>query len=324
MAFAQRETIIANPGRRRIRNRGPMTAKQIKYFGTKRQKAALKATRKRKLTNARRRHSVGKAKANRHRARTKPNRRHHKATARTQHRTRTKPKVNRKSRRTNKSRRRHNPGEIIALAANPARKKGKTKMAATKGKRHHTSKAGKRHNPGHHKKLNARRHHRRHNPGKGVTRVVRATVFAAGGFIVSKVGTQAVMGANNTGWMGYLGNAVATAILAFGAHAVTSNPEDAFMVAVGGGLNILGRIISDYSLLGSYSSQLGMGDYMVSNFVTPQRLSADFRSLTDASLQVPQGWGPGAAPPTAVISSSGVSTAGAGLSDGMRRHGDWL
>jgi hypothetical protein len=168
-----------------------------------------------------------------------------------------------------------------------------------------------------------RRHHRRHNPGKGIGRVVRATVFAAGGFIISKVGTQAVMQANNTGWMGYLGNAVATAILAFGTHAITSNPEDSFMVAIGGALNILGRIISDYSLLGSYSSQLGMGDYMVSNFVTPQRLSADFRSLTDASLQIPQGWGPGAAPPTAgVISSSGVSTAG--LQDGMRRHGDWL
>jgi hypothetical protein len=196
-------------------------------------------------------------------------------------------------------------------------------MAATHRKnkrRRHASNAGRRHHTN--RGRSNRGHRKRHNPGKGVARVVRATVFAAGGFIVSKVGTQAVMGSNNTGWMGYLGNAIATAILAFGAHMITSNPEDSFMVAVGGGLNILGRIISDYSLLGSYSSQLGMGDYMVSNFVTPQRLSSDFRSLTQANMQIPQGWGPGAAPPTAVVSSSGVSTAG--LSDGMRRHGDWL
>src|SRR5579863_10059861 len=61
MATATIETRIANPARKGKKKMArKMSAKQLKYFGTKRQKAAARASRKRKPKAA-------------HRARTKPN-----------------------------------------------------------------------------------------------------------------------------------------------------------------------------------------------------------------------------------------------------------
>jgi hypothetical protein len=129
------------------------------------------------------------------------------------------------------------------------------------------------------------RHHRKHNPGQLAT-MVRGTVAAGVGFLGSKIMTQAVLGAGNTGFMGYFGNAVATGILSWGTMAFTKNRMDAFMVGIGGGLNILGRIIADNSLLGQYSSQLGMGDYLVANWWVPQRLDGDPFSLTNQAYDM--------------------------------------
>lgn len=69
MAVATRVTRVANPKRGRARRnaRRKMSAKQIRHFGTKRQKAALKAVRKRKATvgSARKRKSNPKRKNSR-------------------------------------------------------------------------------------------------------------------------------------------------------------------------------------------------------------------------------------------------------------------
>src|ERR1039458_4380498 len=65
MATAVRETYIANPGKKRGRRMAKrrMSAKQIKFFGTSRQRAALKAKRKsshRPRTKARRKNAARK------------------------------------------------------------------------------------------------------------------------------------------------------------------------------------------------------------------------------------------------------------------------
>lgn len=276
MAEAEVVTVIANPATssrpagRRKKNVGlPRNAslKQKLHFGTPRQRAAAKA-------------SLGRKRKRKHNPGAKPHRRQHNRNAapRRHRRTHVAKRVNR---------RRPNPGEIIALTSmNPAT--GRRKMA-----RHHRRKHAAKHNAGrHHNRARRhnpasshRRHHRRHNPGQ-VGSMVRSAVAAGVGFLGSKIATQAILGANNTGFMGYFGNAVATGILSWGAHAFTKNRMDAFMVGVGGVLNILGRVIADNSLLGQYSSQLGMGDYLVANWWVPQRLDGDPFSLTNQAYDM--------------------------------------
>lgn len=108
--------------------------------------------------------------------------------------------------------------------------------------------------------------------------------------------------------MGYAVNLISTFVLSWLGGMVTRNKAFPAGILAGGIGSLMRRIIADYSLLGGYSAQLGMGDYMVSNWVTPQRLTADFRSLTDATVGQGQ-WGLQAP----ALSSSGVSTRGLGL-----------
>lgn len=124
------------------------------------------------------------------------------------------------------------------------------------------------------------------------------------GALGSKIGAQVVLGTKNTGAMGYAGNAAAGGALAWAAHAFLKKPVITQSILVGTAVQILLRVIGDYSLVGQYSTQIGVGDYMVSNFVTPQRLP-DPKS---AMVQIPQGWAP-----TQVVSTKGVNAAAMGL-----------
>jgi len=298
MAESTVEVIVANPARKRHSQMARrMTLKQRLHFGTARQraaaKAALRGSRKRKR-NASRRRTVS-----RHRRR------------RTQ-----------------------NPGEIIAMTlGNPARKKGRKPMAATKRRRRHASRANaghrrRRRHVVHHRRRRhhanpARRvynrgrrhhrvHHRRHsNPaGYGWGGVFELGAGAVVGSTLSSAGTQMVLGTSNTGMVGYAGNLISTLVLSWLGSMGPLRKFKGFApgILAGGIGGLIKRIISDYSLFGGYTASLGMGDYMVANWVTPQRLTADFRSLTDATVGQGQ-WG--LQSPT--MSSSGVSTRGLGL-----------
>jgi hypothetical protein len=110
--------------------------------------------------------------------------------------------------------------------------------------------------------------------------------------------------------MGYAGNLVATFILSWLGGMVTRNRAFPAGILAGGIGSLMRRIIADYSLLGGYSAQLGMGDYMVANWVIPQRLASDFRSLTEANVGQGQ-WGLQA--PSTVMSSSGIAASSMGL-----------
>lgn len=287
MAITQRKRIIANPARRR-RNAGPkkMSVKQRAIFGrTPAIRAAAKAAMKRKRANGL------------HRKRSRP--------------------------------RRSNPGEIIGFTlANPARKKGSKKVAATKRKRKNRSRVNRsRRNPAHastHRKHRRRtkrnpgyrvRHNRRRNPGAGgIGGYVTNAVFVIVGALGSKLGAQLILGANNTSWVGYGMNAVVGAGLWFITEKVMHNREAAQGVIAGTLVEIILRIINDMTPFGSYVSGLGMGDYMMQSFVTPQVLVDPYNS---AQIQIPNGWAPQivapattGAPAAAAAGMSGVPYGG--------------
>ena len=156
-------------------------------------------------------------------------------------------------------------------------------------------------------------HHRRrlHNPAG--YRWSDLFVLGGGALVgsaLSSAGTQLVLGTSNTGAMGYVGNLAATLVLSWLGGMVTRNRAFPAGILAGGIGSLMRRIIADYSLLGGSSAQLGMGDYMVSNWVTPQRLASDFRSLTEANVGQGQ-WG--LQTPTIPMSSSGVAATSHGL-----------
>jgi hypothetical protein len=232
-----------------------LSAKQIKFFGTKRQKAALRTKRK-----------------SSHRPRTKA---------------RKSPKrVNPTHRRAVKRRkpaRKRNLGGIFALA-NPAKR---SKSMARKRTRKSSS-------PKHHRRAgsakrrnSARPHRRRSNPGMGLGQP-KDWLYGGVGVIAGVVGTRAlpqlILGASNTGIMGYLANAAATGLLTFAAHMASKNRVLSASVLAGGAASILSRIIQDYSLLGTYSAQVGLGDYLMSDWLTPQYLTD---GLHNANLNRP-------------------------------------
>ena len=175
--------------------------------------------------------------------------------------------------------------------------------------------------------VHSRRRGRRGNPAG--YRWGDLFVLGAGGLVggaLPSAGTQLILGASNTGMVGYAVNLVTTLLTAWvGAMFVRNRAFPAGILAGGVG-SLMRRIISDYSLFGGYTASIGMGDYMVVNWVTPQRLASDFRSLTDALVD--QGhWGYEGVPPSLparavgpltssmypTISSSGVSARGMSL-----------
>jgi len=139
------------------------------------------------------------------------------------------------------------------------------------------------------------RHHRRRNPGDlGIGPMFTNAVFVIVGALGSKLGAQAVLGTNNVGVVGYAGNAATGAVLWFLAEKVMKNRNAANGIVAGTIVQILLRVINDYTPFGSYVANLGMGDYQMQSFVTPQILVDPMRN---ANIRIPQGWGAGGGPP---------------------------
>ena len=192
------------------------------------------------------------------------------------------------------SSRKRNPGEIVGfrMAGNPGRK---AHMARRKHKHH---------NPGH---MKHRRHRR--NPGlAGVGELVTNAVFVVVGAVGSKLGAQMVLGSNNNGLIGYAGNAAVGAVMWFIADRVMKNREAAKAILSGTVVEIVLRVINDYTPLGQYVSGLGMGDYQMQSFVTPQVLVDPTNS---AAIAIPSGFlPPPPPPPPAVTMKAAAGMAG--------------
>jgi hypothetical protein len=291
VALAAKRRVVVNAGRRTKRNKPrQMSAKQIKYFGTPAQKARLRN--RRRATNSTRavRKTVSRA--------------------RTYHRPR-------------KSSARKNPGDILSLVLNPGGRKGKN-MAAPKRRRSRSS--GRRSNTRRNRRMNPPRHRRRRrnmrmnpvrtnhrrrrnytrhrrrnfrrNMGGAFSHDIMQAIAAFGGYFGSKLLTQVAMGSANTGVTGYMGNAIATAGLAIVAGIFPPTKKLATMIVAGGAIQIIARILSDNTAFGTLTSQLGVGDYQMQNFVTPQRLQDP---LNSAAIEIPSGWG---SAPAVVVSSN--------------------
>lgn len=146
--------------------------------------------------------------------------------------------------------------------------------------------------------------------GGGLTSIVTNAVFVIVGALGSKLGAQVVLGANNTGVIGYVGNAAIGAALWMLTEHVMKNRAAASGVIAGTVVQILLRAINDFTPFGQYVNQLGMGDYQAQSWVTPQVLVDPYNS---AEIALPSGW----APTTVVAAPAGKALPAAA---GMGAH----
>jgi hypothetical protein len=276
VAFSVVDTHIQNParsgkGRKKMAKARPkMSAKQIKHFGTKRQKAALKAKRSgahRKRTNppkggGRVISGYGSTVMNPHKKQKNPG--NHKIVINSA------PKKRRK-----------NPTPMILswAAGNPA-KRSKTVARSRRKKRYATAKrsnAGRRWSV---KKV-MRHHRRRSNPGALGSPM--NWIQGGAGVVVGVVGTrtipQLILGTSNTGTMGYVANAVAAVGLGWLTHMIF--PRDSVLVTsviAGGFAGLISRVIADQTPFGAQLSltgglgDWGLGLYQKSNYPNPPHL----------------------------------------------------
>lgn len=196
-------------------------------------------------------------------------------------------------------------GEILAYnlaTGNPGARKGtmaqkkrksyskkpgsKSRYKKNTGKSHH-------HSGGH---SHTRKYPKRRNTGASagmgsVGGLVTTGTFAIVGALGSKLGAQLVLGTNNTGPVGYLGNAAVGAGMWFLADKVLKNRNMGHGILIGTVIQIILRVVNDYTPFGSYVANLGMGDYQMQSYVTPQIL---LDPVNSAAISIPNGWGQGA------------------------------
>jgi hypothetical protein len=293
VATVIRRKALVNPHRRR-----KMSAKQIRIFGTPRQKAALR----------RRKSASSKTYSPKRVA------------------TRSTPRS---------SRPRRNVSAIITAGlpalANPA-KRGST-MAKTKTKRRRTNYAkASTKSYRRHKRTNThashrprtrvvtkiryrtrkngmfgkrRRHARRSNPSGRKSGLVMSILAATGGAVGTRAIPNVLLGAGNSGVMGYGANAITAAALAWIAKKFLGRPAG-YAALLGGGVAIALRLAQDYSPVGkslfALSGDPGMGMLLPYNGAAPPQYTGN-----GAMVKVPSGWGAPPPPPAvAAAKSSGA------------------
>jgi len=282
MAEVERKRTLVNPAKRRRKNRAKrkLSAKQIRHFGTKRQKAALKASRTRKRKNKARKHSP-----RRNAARTRP-----RVTRR-----RSRPKSRRRARRTN-------PGGIVEVALNPATPKRKRRSSVARTRKRRKSTSRRRTNRTHRRRNPApvtrrrrrtrstarrrtnRRHARRNPSVGGVSNLIVSAAYAIGGAVGSKYLTQMVLGAGNVGYVGYAANLAAAFVGGKVVGMFTHNKQAENSVILGGVIMTLIRFLSDQTPLGSTLQQYGLGDYEASTWLSPARY---VNAAQSAQVEIP-------------------------------------
>lgn len=181
-------------------------------------------------------------------------------------------------------------------AVNPE-KRSTSIMAAAKQSIKKTSSAAQRSGGGRSGK--GKTTQKRRNPprrGRGFTGLATNALFVIVGAVGSRLGTQALLGARNAGFMGYLGNAGAGVGLSMLARWIMKSQEASNAILLGTAVGIVLRVLADFTPLGEYARAAGLGDYQVSNFVTPQRYRD---ALNSAEVEVPGGWAPQVVPANA-------------------------
>lgn len=279
-------SLTIRSGKKRRRNPRKMSAKQIKYFGTARQRAALRASRHRKRNYGTR---LGRSWS----TATSAGRSAGESIGRFRSHQRSKGISYKRTKRGRKRvgnsgrSRRKNVGAIYSIGlaglmgGNPGRikkrrttKRRTTKNMARRRRRTRRSNAGHRTrarrvyvhrrrrramNPGrsYRRRRMVNRRHRRRNPGLGgaissTTGMFKNALSVVGGAIATRYATQLALGANNTGAIGYLANAIAALALGWAAGKFMKNPQIGAMVTLGGFTGLALRMLSDLTPIGQY------------------------------------------------------------------------
>lgn len=334
---------LVNPGRRR-----KMTAKQIKYFGTSRQKAALKHRRRNAGPKSWRR-TVKRVKTARRTGGMKdwnfPSRQkavwksHRKAGNRGSAVSRAESAAKRAissvesaakkalgsvTRGVNRGGRRKNVGEILTVvpAGNPGRRR--KSMSRTANRRRHTNRGRRpnyrRANPKvvvrYRNRRHNRAHHRRRRNPDFLQGNAGAVVGVLGGALLTKTITSFLPATFTSGVMGY----VATGAVAVGSGQLVGRMMKdrrlGNMVTLGGllilGLQLLGQFVPGLQLpFGLTSGTSGMGLLTSSNFYVPQvNMPGSMASfVTPAGIPAP-----------VVMPATGMRGLGA-MNQGVRRFG---
>jgi hypothetical protein len=164
--------------------------------------------------------------------------------------------------------------------------------------------------------MNAYRHNRRRNIAmlstRGIIGGLEKGAYIAGGAVGSRFLTQMVLGAGNTGFMGYFANALAGGLLSVAGDAVRRGSGEYIMYGTFAGIVL--RIIQDQTPLGKYFNlsgvDSGMGAIIPANLPMPSIYTG-----TNGMVRVPNGWGgaiPAVAPATAAGAAGQVVRGGMG------------
>ena len=202
------------------------------------------------------------------------------------------PRAQRKHRKTTT-----NPALITLGLVNPQR--GPMKK---KAKKHH--KSARKPNPAfaHFKKAKSKRGHRRRGNPSILTKPVgmaKAAAIAGGSLILTRQLPQLILGAKNTGLLGYATN-IATMIAATILAGMAAGKEAGFAAGIGGGLYTLTRFLNEYfSPIGKYLSLSGVGvpwrpasSARCARATTPCRCSTTGRETRSSRRRSSMPWSP--------------------------------
>lgn len=310
MNRVMRKRSLVNSGKRkRRRSLRNMSPKQIKYFGTPAQKAALKHTRKRRrTTNAGKRHVVRRVS----RKRTKVRRRRARRNVGAIYSIGLAALGGNPGKRRRRARRRkvthskrRNTGGVKKMArrrrrvAHHRRRRNAPKVHVVYRSRRRRSYRRRRANSGYRRRRAYNgRPRRRRNAGRaggyisGTGSNLKNAFAIIGGGVLTRIATQAALGSKNTGIFGYLGNAVAAFAIGWAANKILKNRGLANMVTIGGFVGLAFRLLQDFTPLGQYvnlqlsgagkSGDVGIGMITDSTFFVPTVFQNG--SMTNANL----------------------------------------
>lgn len=268
MAVVRKPRRLTNPSHRK--KRGRLTAKQIKYFGTPAQRAALR--RKRHAGPHRKRKRNYGTVTGRSWSRAAPKTRWPKRAKK-----RSSPKKHTRAKRKNVSQIVTWP--LAGLGLNPGGSMRKHRKR--KGAKRHGYRAR---NPyrKHYRRHNVRRgHRRRRNPGlRQFTGMFQDALSIIGGAIATKYVTQLVLRGNNMGVVGYIGNLVSAFVLGWGSGKVFKSQAIGQGVTLGGVTALALRLLQDLTPVGKFvnlslsglgrGGDLGLGIIQPTSFYRPQ------------------------------------------------------
>lgn len=282
MATVMKKRSLVNPGRVRTKTRRRnvakkrMSAKQIKYFGTARQRAALRSSRTRKRNYGTRVGRSWSGWGGGSIARSMQKVSHHPG----------RRIGNQGTRIVRRRKARKNVGQIFSIGLgaltglNPGTKTRRRKVTMAKTRRRRTRRTNASHrvakrvyrrrsrrrvsNPSSYRRRRRmtnqrvnRRRSRRRNPGIGgaitsSTGLLKNALGVIGGAVATRYATQLALGGRNTGFIGYMGNAAMALLLGWATTKFMKSPQLGTMVTLGGFTGLALRLLSDLTPIGQY------------------------------------------------------------------------